>query len=215
MIKKTILWSLLFFCGLAATGQTSTKKEIPFLKDENWWGAFVAQGSQMPYLKPTNEFNLETQNFNNQGVPLFVSDKGRYIWSDEPFRFRITDNAIEIKSETQNIEVIKAGTTLREAYLAACHKHFPPTGTLPDSLLFSMPQYNTWIELMYNQNQKDILNYADNILKNGFPAGVLMVDDNWQKYYGNFEFKPDKFPDAKGMIDRLHAKGFKIMLTLF
>lgn len=212
MVKKTILWALLLCCGLAATGQVSTKKEIPFLKDENWWGAFVAQGSQMPYLKPTNEFNLETQNFNNQGVPLFVSDKGRYIWSDEPFRFRIAENAIEIKSGTDNVEVVKAGNTLREAYLAACHKHFPPTGTLPDSLLFSMPQYNTWIELMYNQNQKDILNYADHILKNGYPAGVLMVDDNWQKYYGNFEFKSDKFPDAKGMIDQLHAKGFKIMV---
>lgn len=93
----TILWGLLFCCFGAANAQTTTKKEIPFLKEESWWGAFVAQGSQMPYLKPTQEFNLETQNFNNQGVPLFVSNQGRYIWSDEPFRFRITDNAIEIQ----------------------------------------------------------------------------------------------------------------------
>lgn len=48
MVKMTILWALLLCCGLAATGQVSTKKEIPFLKDENWWGAFVAQGLQMP-----------------------------------------------------------------------------------------------------------------------------------------------------------------------
>lgn len=212
MIKKMILGCLLLCCGITAFTQVTVKKEIPFLKDECWWGGFVAQGAQMPYLKPTGEFNLETQNFNNQGVPLFVSNKGRYIWSDEPFRFRITENSIEIISEEGNIEAVNAGKTLREAYLAACQKHFPPSGTLPDSLLFSMPQYNTWIELMYNQNQKDILNYADNILKNGFPAGVLMVDDNWQKYYGNFEFKPDKFPDAKKMIDQLHAKGFKIMV---
>jgi len=30
-----------------------------------------------------------------------------------------------------------------------------------------MPQYNTWIELMYNQNQKDILEYAGKIIENG------------------------------------------------
>jgi len=27
----------------------------------------------------------------------------------------------------------KAGSTLREAYLAAMHAHFPPSGKLPDS----------------------------------------------------------------------------------
>ncbi|MDL2256376.1 glycoside hydrolase family 31 protein, partial [Parabacteroides sp. OttesenSCG-928-K15] len=102
--------------------------------------------------------------------------------------------------------------TLRDAYLAAMTKHFPPSGDLPDPLFFSMPQYNTWIELMYNQNQADILAYADNVLKHDFPVGVFMVDDNWQKYYGNFEFKPERFPDPKAMIDRLHAQGFRIML---
>ncbi|MEG2453209.1 MAG: glycoside hydrolase family 31 protein, partial [Clostridium sp.] len=65
---------------------------------------------------------------------------------------------------------------------------------------------------MYNQNQKDILEYAGNILRYEFPVGVFMVDDNWQKYYGNFEFKPERFPDPKGMVDRLHKEGFKIML---
>jgi alpha-glucosidase len=41
-----------------------------------------------------------------------------------------------------------------------------------------------------------------------------MIDDNWQKYYGNFEFKPDKFPDPKAMTDKLHNAGFKIMLWI-
>jgi alpha-glucosidase len=41
-----------------------------------------------------------------------------------------------------------------------------------------------------------------------------MIDDNWQKYYGNFDFKPDKFPDPRGMTDRLHTQGFKVMLWI-
>lgn len=106
------------------------------------------------------------------------------------------------------------GATLKDAYLAACQAHFKPSGVLPEELFFTMPQYNTWIELMYNQNQEDILNYAKGILDNGFPSGVLMIDDNWQKYYGNFEFKPDKFPAPKEMVDELHQKGFKVMLWI-
>ena len=91
-------------------------------------------------------------------------------------------------------------------------KYFPPSGKTPDLLLFSSPQYNTWIELQYNQNEKDILKYAENIISNGFPAGVIMIDDNWQNRYGTWEFDCEKFSDSEGMIDKLHAMGFKVML---
>jgi len=213
-IIKTIM-ILILVLGYACTNNAQTyKTEIPFLSGENWWGGFVAKGSDMPYLQNTGVLDLSNQNFNNQGVPLFVSNKGRYIWSDEAFKFEINAAGIRIESAFEDVKVVSAGKTLRDAYLAACKKHFPPSGILPDPLLFSMPQYNTWIELMYNQNQTDILQYAENIDKYDFPKGVLMIDDNWQKYYGNFDFKPDKFPDPKGMIDQLHAKGFKIMLWI-
>ena len=74
---------------------------------------------------------------------------------------------------------------------------FPPSGKWPDSLLITSPQYNLWIELQYNPNQKDVIKYADNVLAQGWPAGVLMIDDNWFNYYGEFDFDKAKFPDAK------------------
>ncbi len=191
--------------------QTTT---VPLERGEYWWGGVVAYGARMPYLEPVKEFDLALQNRNNQVVPLFLSSKGRYIWSDQPFRFTVNDSVLELKSAEGQIAVRQAGSTLREAYLAASRNHFPPSGVLPPELFFTVPQYNTWIELMYNQNQKDILEYADAVLANGFPVGVLMIDDNWQKYYGNFEFKPDKFPDPKGMVKALHDKGFKVMLWI-
>ncbi|MBR4687300.1 MAG: glycoside hydrolase, partial [Bacteroidales bacterium] len=55
---------------------------------------------------------------------------------------------------------------------------------------------------------------AHGIVDNGFPPGILMIDDNWQKYYGSTEFRPDRFPDPKGMVDELHALGFKVMLWI-
>ncbi|WP_447642380.1 MULTISPECIES: glycoside hydrolase family 31 protein [Chitinophagaceae] len=198
-----------FRCLHAQSIHTST---IKIEAGENWWGGFVALGSYMPYVKPIKELDLASQNFNNQVVPLFLSDKGRYFWSDQPFKVQTTDSFIVVKSEYAAIEPMHAGKTLRSAYLDASKKHFPPSGTLPAPLFFSIPQYNTWIELMYNQNQTDVLKYAQAIVDNDFPRGVLMIDDNWQKHYGNFEFKPDKFADPKAMVDKLHAEGFKVML---
>lgn len=191
--------------------QGDYKTEVVFLDGEYWWGGVVAYGAQMPYVGNVKLYDLATQNNNNQVVPLFVSSKGRYLWSDKPFRFEISDRRLTLFSDYEDIEVVEAGRSLRDAYLAANEKHFPPSGEIPQELFFSMPQYNTWIELMYDQTQERILEYARGIIDNGFPPGVLMIDDNWQKYYGNFEFKPDRFPDPKGMIDKLHSMGFKVM----
>lgn len=205
-----------FICLLLTVLSYGQVKETVISSEpgEHWWGGVVAFGSRMPYLQAVNEFDLSLQNYNNQVVPLFVSNKGRYVWSDEPFKFEVKDNALIVRSEYEKINVQQAGSTLREAYQVACMKHFPPSGTLPDELFFTMPQYNTWIELMYNQNQEDILKYAQAIIDNDFPQGVLMIDDNWQKYYGNFDFRPEKFSDPKGMIEKLHTMGFKVMLWI-
>lgn len=199
----------LLFCRCAADLQVS---EIKFLEGEEWWGGVVAFGERMPYVQPLEEFDLNRKNMNNQVSPLFLSNKGRYVWSDLPFRFSVGDRSLRISSDFEKVGVVEAGKSLRDAYLAACRKHFPPSGKLPEALFFTQPQYNTWIELMYNQNQEDILKYARDIIAKGFPPGVLMIDDNWQKYYGNYEFRPEKFSDPKAMVDELHGMGFKVML---
>lgn len=205
---------LLSLLLLPLWGQNGYETKVAFEKNEYWWGGAVGLGSKMPYMVPLAEFDLSSQNLNNQVCPFLLSNKGRYIWSDAPFRFEILNDEILIKSDFEEIVVQKSGETLRDAYLSACQKYFPPSGVLPDHMFFDRPQYNTWIELMYNQNQEDILRYAKGVVDNGFPSGVLMIDDNWQKYYGNFEFKPDKFPDPKGMVERLHAMDFKVMVWI-
>jgi alpha-glucosidase len=64
---------------------------------------------------------------------------------------------------------------------------------------------------MYNQNEKDILAYARAIIANGFPPGVLMIDDNWQEDYGTLDFSARRFQNPKAMMAELHNMGFKVM----
>lgn len=207
---RNLFFVTLFFLFNQLFAQNITT--IQPLEGEYWWGGVVAYGPRMPYVQPLQEYDLERQSNNNQVVPLLLSNKGRYIWSNYPFRFSVSDKNITLTSDYEKIEISTSGTTLREAYLSACQKYFKPSGILPDTLFFTMPQYNTWIELMYNQNQEDIMKYAKGIADNGFPTGVLMIDDNWQRYYGNFNFRAEKFSDPKETTNQLHAMGFKIMV---
>ena len=213
-MKKT---GILAFCLLLLTaGLRAQERTVGMLPGERWWGCVTDLGVRMPFDASTElSFDLATQNFNNQTTPLLVSDKGRYIWCDSSFSVSISGGEIRIAPHHGGaVTCVQAGTTLREAFLAASAAHFPPSGTIPPEMFLNKPQYNTWIELVYDQNQADVLKYAHGIVDNGFPPGILMIDDNWQKYYGSTEFRPDRFPDPKGMVDELHALGFKVMLWI-
>lgn len=195
--------------------QAGARTAFANLPGEKWWGGFVAKGVEMPYAADTGTvYDLINENYNNQTSPLLVSSKGRYIWSEDPYRFSFTTDSVIITDNSTPMTLVSAGNTLRDAYLAASKAHFPFTGTIPEALFFSAPQYNTWIELAYNQNQRDVLAYAEAVEANGFPPGIFMIDDNWQRYYGNFDFKAERFPDAKAMCDTLHAKGYKVMVWI-
>lgn len=128
-MKKTItIFFFILICSLFLYAQENETK-IPSLQNEKWWGAFVAKGSVMPWKDTPTLLDLHNQNFNNQTVPLFLSDKGRYIWCEKPFQFTVKDGDIYIKTAPQNIEIVNGGSTLREAYLAAS----VPISRLPGS----------------------------------------------------------------------------------
>ena len=185
---------------------------VKMKENEFWYGLCVSDGVRFP-LHAASEYEADfTVNKTcNQIAPLFLSNKGRYIYSDTAFAVAVKGGVITVKSDGV-IELIEAGNTLKEAFLAACQNHFPPQRGIPPREFFEVPQYNTWIELTYNQNQADILRYAHGLIDNSYPAGILMIDDMWQKYCGCWEFDRDRFFDPKAMCDELHALGFKIML---
>lgn len=186
---------------------------ITVLPNEHWWGGVVRDGHLMPF-DSAYAINLWGNNQGNQIQPLLLSDKGRVVWSEAPIKFIIGEDEIKVVSYGADI-VLSASDrkkTLKGAFTHASEKYFPASGKTPDPLFFTNPQYNTWIELIYNQNQRDVLAYARNIIKNGFPTGALMIDDNWQEDYGKWEFHPGRFENPKMMMDSLHQMGFKVML---
>ncbi|MBQ6136263.1 MAG: hypothetical protein IJI73_02710, partial [Kiritimatiellae bacterium] len=43
---------------------------------------------------------------------------------------------------------------------------------------------------------------------------IFMIDDTWQHGYGEWDFDRRRFDEPKGMMDRLHAMGFKVLLWM-
>ena len=203
---------LLSFYLLIPFGCSENNKIIKTTPETSWWFGVINHGHLMP-LKAGYRADLYANLYGNQAQPLLLSNQGDVIWYEQPPKLFMSDDKIVVDIKG-NIQHHKSGNTLREAFLFASKTYFPPSGKMPDITLFSKPQYNTWIELMYDQNQKDILKYAKSIINNGFPPGVLMIDDNWQEDYGKWDFNLRKFKNAKVMIDSLHQMGFKVMLWI-
>jgi len=210
IFQKIFLLVIILFIANPIFSQKSNLK-IPLGKSI-WWAGIINKGEVMP-LK--NGFSGSFySNYGNQVNPLLISNDGQTIWSEHPYEFEVKNDTIYVHSKTKELFYAQSGTTLKEAFLYASKSYFPPAGKMPDKLLFSAPQYNTWIELMYDQNQEDILKYAKSIIDNGFPPGVLMIDDNWQENYGKLDFHPGRFSDPKKMMKELHGMGFKVMLWI-
>ena len=209
-MKHGCFRSLILLLALVSCGRSEVI--IPLSPGEAVWGGQIKMGSRMPY-----EAGFETSlegNLSNQVAPLLLTSEGRYIWSDAPFSFRITDKAIVISESSAPLQTAKAGSTLSEAFRAASEAFFPADGTVPPDEFYQVPQYNTWIELMYDQNQEGVLNYARGILEHGLPPGIIMIDDTWQEDYGKWEFHPARFTDPKAMCAELHRMGYKVMLWI-
>lgn len=190
-----------------------TEYKITIEKNEYWYGLSVNDGVHFP-LGRESEFHgdYRVNATENQLNPILLSNRGRYIWCEKGFRIDVSGGRMHLQSIDAPFIQTDAGSTLRDAYLAASARFFPTDGKVPPKEFFAVPQFNTWIELKYNQNQNDILRYAQEILKNGYPAGVLMIDDGWNEYYGGWRFHPGRFQNPKAMVEELHQMGFSVML---
>jgi alpha-glucosidase (family GH31 glycosyl hydrolase) len=213
MRKLFSVLPLVFF--YLVSSHASDRIVLDIQKGEYWWGGLSSRGFETPYDADSEaSYDLYGDNRGNQAQPLLLSSKGRYVWSEEPIRYEFKAGELTVTTRSGKIKAGQKGDTLRSAYTYVSNAFFPSNGKIPEPMLFTKPQYNTWIELMYDQTEEDILEYAQAIIDNGYPPGVIMIDDNWQEDYGTWEFSARRFQDPKGMMRKLHDMGFQVMLWI-
>lgn len=194
----------------------SKKFLTDFLDNEYWYGGIVSEGDIFPLsAKDTWSYDLSINNTANQISSIFLSTKGRVISSKSGFFIEFQQGKIFIDKDICEINLHQATEpTLKGAYVLAKNKYFPFTNKQIPEEMYTTAQFNTWIQLLYNQNEQDILAYAKEIIQQGYKPGILMIDDGWNPYYGKWTFDQAKFTNPKQMIDILHKQGFKIMLWI-
>ncbi len=85
------------------------------LKDgEYFWGGDAGSGWQLPICKNSSydcDFRYQAT---TQCMPMYLSTKGRYVWSEKALKATIKDGEMTFESDS-DIELNEESTTLREA----------------------------------------------------------------------------------------------------
>ena len=193
--------------------------KIDILPGEFWWGGEVLEGRNQPFSRESDGYDIDMRMRHgraggNQAAPLLLSSKGRWVWCEQAFRFSVANGTLAI--ETEKSAPVATGTapggTLRDAFLHCSRTFFPPKGH-PQLRFFSEPIINTWISLRYNQNEREVLEIAESFVSNGVPPGVFMIDHTWHgDAFGDWDFNKARFHDPKGMVKKMNAMGYDVML---
>jgi myogenesis-regulating glycosidase len=100
----------------------------------------------------------------------------------------------------------------QEAQLHAITNMFGHPTNVPDELMFRQPIWSTWARYKVDINESLVMQFAQEIIDNGFSNSQIEIDDDWETCYGELEFSSTKFPDPKGMVDALKQMGYRVTL---
>ena len=183
---------------------------IDFLENEYWYPGVVNDGYLFPLgAKDKYTMDFSTNDTFNQVTPIILSSKGRYLYADRG-KIEVANGKIVVNAE--RIDFDEGYATLKGAYHAVKDKYYQ-VQPAPKAILDIQYQYCTWMALKTNQNQKGILEYAKSIIDYGFPPGLLIIDDSWQKSFGDWRFN-ERFENPKAMVEQLHTMGFQVSLWI-
>jgi hypothetical protein len=114
MIRTCFCIFLLVVLNVSSVPGLADMRVLTLLEAESFWGGCVTDGRSMPFGAADFERDLYGDTRGNQAQPLLISDRGRYVWCVEPFKFTFKDGTLTVESRAGDIKTGKPGDTLRE-----------------------------------------------------------------------------------------------------
>lgn len=213
-IKTIIAAAMLLSAVPSVRAQSRQVSEIEIQKGEKWWGLTVDNSRFRTPFTESFTFNALQISPMRFAANMMLSDRGRYIWSAEPMSVKFDGTRFTITTRSASVSVESAGKSLREAYLLCCHKNFPPQPINVAEMLFRSPIYELGGENELLFTQTEVEHFADRIIAAGAPKGTILSPQGWLSLTGSPVFDAETYPNPKGMVDALHKKGMKVMLTI-
>jgi alpha-glucosidase (family GH31 glycosyl hydrolase) len=171
-----------------------------------------------PYPLETGSLVNSTFAVNNIQTPIWMCSSGAAILAETKrmLDVRLNENndgllRIAAKEGPLHLRIWQRASLPEAQQAMLAHLGWPnqppPSAMLGDSLFCTWTQYPRCID------QERILDMAEHIHRRSYPCSTLLIDDRWETCFGELEFAAD-FPDAAGMVRKIHALGLKVWLWI-
>ena len=184
--------------------------KIKFLDNEVWYPAVSEYGIDMPYdNKFLGRVDFLNNPTSNQMSPILLSNKGRILYHSFGFVARFLEGDIEIDRDIYLVETyikeelnrsifatdcedkaeLKDGLrgNLKTAFKYLSDKVFKKGDKFTSEEFIKLPIYNTWMYMPYELSEKIVCSYVDSILEDKLEKGIIIIDDKWNKTYGDLK----------------------------
>lgn len=178
------------------------------------FSAFAKNGQSIDIWNEDGGTSTE-QSYKN--VPFYLSDRGYGVFVNHPERvsFEVASDHVSkvqfsVPGEYLDYYIIN-GPSMKEVLM----RYTDITGKpgLPAPWTFGL-----WLSTSFttNYDEQTVTSFVDGMLERGIPLKVFHFDCFWMKEFSWCDFLWDErvFPDPRGMLARLKAKGLKICVWI-
>ncbi len=165
------------------------------------------------------EFDIESESRTNEAnvpVPLIIGTRGwgLFVESDHPMALDVA------QTDPERVDfLVGAGLDsadgLRFHLFAEAHpldvtrRYYEVTGTPELPAPWAL---GPWLWRDENEDQAEVERDAETMRELDLATSAIWVDRPYASGVSSFDFHPEQFPDPQGMIDRLHALGYRFAL---
>ena len=155
-----------------------------------------------------------TSERSHKNIPFLMSTRGYGLFLDTSARVTWELGTVSAQSYTFTIDAPSLSAYVIDgkspAEILARYTQLTGRAPVPPKWSFGLWMSGTGAR----RDQASMEALAQSVEDHRLPVDVIHVDTWWMKWrqYCDFRWDTDSFPDVKGFIDGLHAKGFKLTL---
>lgn len=178
------------------------------------FGPFVKNGQSIDMW---NEDGGTSSELAYKNVPFYLSNRGYGIFVNHPERVsfeigteRVEKTAFSVPGEGLDFYYFGGGTMKKALSL---YTELTGKPALPPEWSFGL-----WLSTSFvtNYDESTVMSTIEAMEKEGIPISVFHFDCFWMQGYHwcNFLWDKEVFPDARGMLSRIHDKGIKVCVWI-
>lgn len=152
-----------------------------------------------------------------KNIPFYLTNRGYGVFVNHPEKVsfevgteQVSKVEFSVPGETLDYMLIN-GPTMKEVL----ERYTDLTGKPP---LPAQWTFGLWLSTSFttNYDEATVMSFIDGMQKRGIPLQVFHFDCFWMKdfHWSDFVWDSRVFPDPKGMISRIKAKGLKICVWI-